>query len=137
MSAADSERRLGIADVVALTGMTASRIRYYEGRGLIAQPERVSGKRRYAPEVLRRLAFIDAAQRIGFTLDEVADLLADRGEEPAHERVRELALLKLPEIERLIERATQVRRLLELCSTCTCESIDECPIFNGVDFNLG
>jgi DNA-binding transcriptional MerR regulator len=133
----NQERGLAIGEVAALTGMTRSRIRYYEGRGLLAEAERVSGKRRYPPEVLRRLAFIDAAQRIGFTLDEVGDLLADRGDEPAHERVRELALLKLPELEQLIQRATQVKRLLKLCSTCTCDSIDDCPIFKEVDFNLG
>jgi MerR family redox-sensitive transcriptional activator SoxR len=134
---ADPGRRLAIGEVAALAGMSTSRIRYYEGRRLIAEPERVSGKRRYGPDVLRRLALIDAAQRVGFTLDEVADLLADRGEAPAHERLRALALLKLPEIERLIARATTVRRLLKICSECSCESIDLCPIFTAVDFNPG
>ena len=93
------------------------------------QPERVSGKRRYGPDVLRRLAIIDAAQRVGFGLEEIRDLLASR-DELAHERLRELALAKLPELEQLIERATSVRRLLEICSECDCESIDVCRMFD-------
>jgi MerR family transcriptional regulator, redox-sensitive transcriptional activator SoxR len=124
------ERRgLAIGEVAGQAGMSASRIRYYEARGLLPQPERVSGKRRYGPDVLRRLAIIDAAQRVGFGLEEIGDLLASR-DELAHERLRELALAKLPELEQLIERATSVRRLLEICSECDCESIDVCRMFD-------
>jgi DNA-binding transcriptional MerR regulator len=63
-------RQLAIGEVAQRAGMSASRIRYYEARGLIAEPERAAGKRRYGEEVLRRLAIIDAAQRVGFTLEE-------------------------------------------------------------------
>ena len=80
-------------------------------------------------DVLRRLAIIDAAQRVGFGLDEIRDLLASR-DELAHERLRELALAKLPELDELIERAASVRRLLEFCSDCDCDSIDVCRMFD-------
>ena len=109
--------------------MSASRIRYYEARGVLPEPERVAGKRRYTPEVLRRLAIIEAAQRVGFSLDEIRDLLGSR-DEPAHERLRQLAMLKLPALDELIERASAVRRVLTLCSTCSCESIDVCRMFD-------
>jgi DNA-binding transcriptional MerR regulator len=109
--------------------MTTSRIRYYEARGVLPEPERAAGKRRYSENVLRRLAIVDAAQRVGFTLDEISDLLGSR-DQPAHERLRELALLKLPELDELIDRATSVRRLLEICSKCSCESIDVCRMFD-------
>lgn len=109
-------------------GTTASRIRYYEARGVLPEPERVAGKRRYDDDVVRRLAIVDAAQRVGFALDEIRDLLGSR-DEPAHERLRRLAKLKLPELDELIERAVSVRRLLEICSTCDCESIDLCRMF--------
>jgi MerR family transcriptional regulator, redox-sensitive transcriptional activator SoxR len=125
----DDRRGLAIGEVAEQAGMSASRIRYYEARGLLPQPERVSGKRRYGPDVLRRLAIIDAAQRVGFGLEEIRDLLASR-DELAHERLRELALAKLPELDQLIERATSVRRLLEICSECDCESIDVCRMFD-------
>jgi MerR family mercuric resistance operon transcriptional regulator len=109
--------------------MSTSRIRYYEARGLLAEPERVAGKRRYTGEVFRWLAIIDAAQRVGFTLEEIRDLLGSR-EEPAHERLRQLAVSKLPELDDLIARATSVRRVLKMCSTCSCESIDVCRMFD-------
>ncbi len=120
---------LAIGEVAGRAGMSASRIRYYEARGLLPAPERAGGKRRYGEEVLRRLAIIDAAQRVGFTLEEIGDLLGSR-EEPAHERLRQLALMKLPELDELIARATSVRRVLTVCSRCSCESIDVCRMFD-------
>jgi MerR family transcriptional regulator, redox-sensitive transcriptional activator SoxR len=122
-------KQLAIGEVAQRAGMTASRIRYYEARGLLMPPGRVSGKRRYGSDVLRRLAIIDAAQRVGFGLDEIRDLLGSR-DELAHERLRQLALAKLPELDQLIDRATSVRRLLEICSECDCESIDACRMFD-------
>jgi len=122
-------KHLAIGEVAERAGMSASRIRYYEARDLLPQPDRVSGKRRYDPDVLRRLAIIDAAQRVGFGLDEIRDLLGSR-DELAHERLRQLAVAKLPELDELIDRATSVRRLLEICSECDCESIDVCRMFD-------
>jgi DNA-binding transcriptional MerR regulator len=122
-------KQLAIGQVAQRAGMSASRIRYYEARGILPPPERVAGKRRYSAEVLRRLAIIDAAQRVGFGLEEIRDLLASR-DELAHERLRELAMAKLPELDALIERAASVRRLLEICSACDCQSIDVCRMFD-------
>jgi MerR family transcriptional regulator, redox-sensitive transcriptional activator SoxR len=118
-----------IGEVADRAGMSTSRIRFYEARGLLPEPERVGGKRRYHEEVLRRLAIIDAAQRVGFTLEEIRDLLGSR-DELAHERLRQLAVLKLPELDDLIARATSVRRVLKICSRCDCESIDACRMFD-------
>jgi DNA-binding transcriptional MerR regulator len=122
-------RQLAIGEVAERAGMSTSRIRYYERRGLLPEPERAAGKRRYGEDVFRRLAIIDAAQRVGFTLEEIRDLLGSR-EEPAHERLRQLALLKLPELDELIARATSVRRVLRICCKCNCESIDVCRMFD-------
>jgi MerR family redox-sensitive transcriptional activator SoxR len=118
-----------IGEVAARAGMSTSRIRYYESRGLVIPPERVAGRRRYGEDVFRRLAIIDAAQRVGFTLEEIRDLLGSR-DQPAHERLRQLALLKLPELDELIARAVSVRRALAICSRCSCESIDMCRMFD-------
>jgi MerR family redox-sensitive transcriptional activator SoxR len=120
---------LAIGEVAERAGMSTSRIRYYEARGLLPEPERAGGKRRYTDEVFRRLAIIDAAQRVGFTLEEIRDLLGSR-DQPAHERLRQLAMLKLPELDELIARATSVRRVLKMCSKCNCESIDVCRMFD-------
>jgi MerR family transcriptional regulator, redox-sensitive transcriptional activator SoxR len=120
--------QLTIGAVARRAGMKPSRIRYYESIGVLPAPDRVAGKRRYSEQVLRRLAIIDAAQRVGFTLDEIRELLGSR-DQPAQERLRRLALLKLPELDALIAQATSVRRLLEICSTCNCDSIDVCRMF--------
>jgi MerR family transcriptional regulator, redox-sensitive transcriptional activator SoxR len=128
MAVLHPQPQLTIGEVAARAGMRASRIRYYEARGLLPEPERSSGQRRYTEEALRRLAIVDAAQRIGFTLDEIADLLGTQ-EGAARERLRALAELKLPEIEALIDRATTVRALLERCVECDCESLDVCSLF--------
>ena len=68
--------QMAIGEVAERAGMSTSRIRYYEARGLLPEPERAGGKRRYGEDVFRRLAIIDAAQRVGFTLEEIRDLLA-------------------------------------------------------------
>jgi MerR family redox-sensitive transcriptional activator SoxR len=122
-------RQMAIGEVAERADMSTSRIRYYEARRLLPEPERAAGKRRYGEDVFRRLAIIDAAQRVGFTLEEIRDLLGSR-DELAHERLRELALLKLPELDDLIARATSVRRVLKICSKCDCESIDVCRMFD-------
>ena len=125
----ENVKQMAIGEVAARAGMSTSQIRYYEARGLLPVPERASGKRVYTKEVFRRLAIIDAAQRVGFTLEEIRDLLGSR-DQPAHERLRQLAVLKLPELDDLIARATSVRRLLKICSKCNCESIDVCRMFD-------
>jgi MerR family transcriptional regulator, redox-sensitive transcriptional activator SoxR len=125
----EDARQLTIGEVVQRAQMSASRIRYYESRGILPVPERVSGRRRYSQDVLRRLAIIDAAQRVGFTLDQIRDLLGSR-DQPAHERLRGLALRKLPELDELIARAASVRRVLEICSRCDCTSLDTCCVFD-------
>jgi MerR family redox-sensitive transcriptional activator SoxR len=127
--ATSDERLLAIGEVAEQVGMSVSRIRYYESCGVLAEPERRSGKRRYPPDVLVQLQIIDAAQRVGFSLDEIRDLVWGRGD-PAHERLRQLALRKLPEIDELIHRATAVKKLLEICSTCQCETIADCRLLD-------
>ena len=125
----DAKPLLTIGEVARQAGMRASRIRYYERRGVLPAPERVSGMRRYSADVVRRLAIIDLAEHVGFTLDEIGQLFGP-DEHPPHDRIRALAIDKLPEIEDLIERATTVRRLLVTCANCECESLDECRLFD-------
>ena len=110
--------------------MRASRIRFYERRGILPAPERVSGMRRYNPAIVRRLAIIDLAQHVGFTLDEIGQLFGP-DHRPPHDRIRALAIHKLPEIEALIAHAATIRRLLVSCAACKCESLDECTLFAG------
>ncbi len=118
-----------IGEVADRAGVRVSLIRYYEDIGLLLEPERVSGQRRYDESVLRRLAVIDVAQRAGLSLDEIRELL-EHGNDPMSDRLRELAERRLPEIDALIDRAQRVRAWLHTAQSCDCQSIDECALFD-------
>jgi MerR family transcriptional regulator, redox-sensitive transcriptional activator SoxR len=125
-----SAHSLSIGEVVRATGKAASAIRYYEEIGLLPDPDRVSGRRRYPPEVVRTLAVIETAQRAGLTLPEVRLLLASSpGDRAAIERLRDVAVRKLPELTALIERTELVRGWLEAAARCDCPTLDDCPLF--------
>jgi MerR family transcriptional regulator, redox-sensitive transcriptional activator SoxR len=121
---------LSIGDVAARAGLRTSAIRWYERVGVLPEPERVGGRRRYGPEVLDRLAVVDTAQRAGLTLEEIRELLegADAGE-PVGDRLRALAERKLPEVEALIARAEAVRGWLRVAADCRCPTFEECALF--------
>ncbi len=124
--------RLTIGEVAERAGRRRSSIRYYESIGLLPEPERVSGQRRYGPEVLRTLAVIDAAQRAGLSLEEVRDvLMAGSTGTPVGDRLRALAERKLPEVEAVIDHAEAVRRWLHAAGTCQCLTLEECPLLDA------
>jgi MerR family redox-sensitive transcriptional activator SoxR len=119
---------LSIGEVARRANVNASAIRYYEGVGLLPEPERVGGKRRYDEAVLRTLAVIDAAKRAGFTIEEVRTLIHGfPAEATAAERWQALATDKLAEVDGLISRLRQMQELLEEALRCDCASLDECP----------
>jgi MerR family transcriptional regulator, redox-sensitive transcriptional activator SoxR len=123
---------LGIGELARLTGKRASALRYYEQIGLLPEPARVDGRRRYHPGVMRTLAVIDTGQRAGLALEEIKTLLEaspDDGE--AISRLREVAERKLPQIKALIEHSQIVRDWLECAARCECPDLDQCPLFDG------
>lgn len=130
---------LTIGRLAAAGGVNASAVRYYERRGLMPEPARVSGQRRYDEAALARLRTIRAAQHAGLSLDEVALLLAGADDGESAEALRQLAEQKLPDIEALIERTETIKRWLELAADCRCASLDVCSLFGSDDRgdNLG
>ena len=129
-SAATEATRMRIGEAAALAGVRASAIRYYESVGVLPEPEREAGQRRYTADVLKRLAIIDIAQRAGFTLEETKWLLGADRSGKAHESMRALARGKLPAISALIERAEAVKRWLEIAGSCRCSTLDVCALFD-------
>jgi MerR family redox-sensitive transcriptional activator SoxR len=122
---------LPIGEVARQSGKAPSAIRYYEEVGLLAEPARISGRRRYPPTVVRTLAVIETAQRAGLSLDEIRLLLdATALDDAATERLREVAEQKLPALSEAIERAEIVRRWLEDAAQCRCPTLDDCPLFD-------
>lgn len=122
---------LTIGQLARAAGVNTSAIRYYESKGVLPEPARESGQRRYGPEALRRLHVLDVAKRAGFTLEEASVLLATDGRgNPVHAQLRELAARKLPEVEALIERAQAMRDWLNTATGCNCETLDVCALFD-------
>jgi len=120
-----------IGAVAALSGRRPSSIRYYEQIGLLPPAARTSGRRVYGPDTVRTLAVIETGQRAGLTLDEIRTLLsAAPDDQAAVERLREVAIRKLPQVKELIERTEIVRDWLEAAVRCECPSLDECPLFD-------
>ncbi|HZA65889.1 MAG TPA: redox-sensitive transcriptional activator SoxR, partial [Geminicoccaceae bacterium] len=117
---------LTIGEVAGRSGVAASALRFYEERGLIASERAGSGHRRYPRAVLRRIAFIVFAQRIGLTLDEIADELAKLPENRVPTR-SDWAKLSSSWTARIEERIAELERLragLTECIGCGCLSLD-------------
>ena len=124
-----NDDKLRIGEVAEQAGLRKSAIRYYEDIGLLPEPERISGQRVYGPSILRRLAVIDVSQRAGLSLDEIRELV-NAGSAPVSDQLQELASKKLPEIEALIVRAEAMRDWLKTAQGCSCQTIDECGLFD-------
>jgi MerR family redox-sensitive transcriptional activator SoxR len=113
-----------IGELAEKAGVATSAIRYYESIGLLPEPYRVSGQRRYGEDTLKRLEFIAAAQQAGFTLREISEL-SDGFD------VRGLAQRKLPEVKAELKLARERKRWLDAAAECDCGSPDECTLFDG------
>jgi MerR family transcriptional regulator, redox-sensitive transcriptional activator SoxR len=120
-----------IGAVAAQAGRRPSSIRYYEQIGLLPPAARANGRRVYGPDTVRTLAVIETGQRAGLSLDEIRALLSAKPDDQAAiERLREVAIRKLPQVKELIERTELVRDWLEAAARCECPSLKECPLFD-------
>jgi MerR family redox-sensitive transcriptional activator SoxR len=124
------EATLSIGDVAGRAGVRTSSIRYYESIGVLPEPERQSGQRRYGLDAVERLKVIDVAQQAGFSLSEIRELLesSDRGQ--VSEQLKALAERKLPEVDELIVRAQAMKAWLETATACNCSTLDVCGLFD-------
>ena len=126
---------LTIGDVARRSGVAASALRYYDERGLIESERAGSGHRRYPRRVLRRIAFIVFAQRIGLTLDEIGEELAklppDRA--PARGDWERLSSTWTHRIDDRIAELERLRAGLTECIGCGCLSLDRCRLANPDD----
>jgi MerR family redox-sensitive transcriptional activator SoxR len=120
--------QLTISQVARQIRLRPSAIRYYERIGLLPPAERVSGQRRYDPTVLYRLAIIQRARQLGFTLSEIRLLFFGfRDITRASERWRTLSQRKIAELDHLMDGIRAVRGVLKtLMTKCRCETLDQC-----------
>jgi MerR family redox-sensitive transcriptional activator SoxR len=126
----DDWPELTIGEVAQKAGVATSSIRYYESIGLLPEPDRLHGQRRYRSDVLGRLAFIGVAQSAGFKLSEIKGLVdgVDGGDGMAGQ-MRSLSSRKLTEVEALLERTKAMKGWLEVAKECGCKTPDECALF--------
>jgi MerR family mercuric resistance operon transcriptional regulator len=128
-----------IAGLAQAGGVGVETVRYYQRRGLLDQPARpdgggsAGGVRRYGEADVRRLRFIRAAQAAGFTLEQIAELLAlDAGDD--HARARGLALERIAALDaKIAELETARDALKRLARTCGETTSGPCPILSAFE----
>jgi MerR family transcriptional regulator, redox-sensitive transcriptional activator SoxR len=126
---------LTIGEVSQRSGVASSALRFYEERGLLASERAGSGHRRYPRAVLRRIAFIVFAQRVGLTLDEIGTELARLPPDRAPTR-RDWSRLSGTWTSRIDDRIAELERLragLTECIGCGCLSLERCRMANPDD----
>ena len=126
---------LTISEVSRRSGVAASALRYYEELGLVVSTRAGSGHRRFPRAVLRRIAFIVFAQRIGLSLEEITAELAKLPADRIPTR-RDWSRLSGEWMRRIEQRIAELQRLkagLTECIGCGCLSIDRCQFANPAD----
>lgn len=126
---------LTIGEVSRRSGVASSALRFYEERGMISSERAGSGHRRYPRPVLRRIAFIVFAQRIGLSLDEISSELLKLPSDRAPTK-RDWTRLSSSWSSRIDDRISELQRLkdgLTGCIGCGCLSLDRCELANPED----
>jgi MerR family redox-sensitive transcriptional activator SoxR len=126
---------LSIGQLSTRSGVATSALRYYEDLGLIGSERSGGNQRRYAQATLRRVAFIRSAQRVGLTLDEIAEALATlpAGRTPTKADWSRLSRSWRPRIDAQIERLERLSDKLDSCIGCGCLSLRTCALNNPDD----
>ncbi len=126
---------LNIGDAARASGVTAKMIRHYESIGLVKAPRRTeAGYRLYSEQDVRVLQFIHRGRALGFSLDQIRDLLALwEDKHRASADVRAMALAHIAELDRKIAEMAAMRRTLEsLATSCHGDERSDCPILDDL-----
>ena len=132
---AQIHRDLSVGEVAARSGIRVSAVHFYECKGLIHAARSSGNQRRFAREVLRRIAVIKVAQRAGIPLARIKQALAEL---PAHRAPTKQDWERLSaewrqDLEGRIRRLTRLRDQMTLCIGCGCLSTEHCPLRNPKD----
>ncbi len=123
-----------IGQAARAAGVNQQTLRYYERRGLLPRPPRRGAFRTYEDEAVRIVQFVKCAQDLGFSLDEVEQLLRLRGVSPSERhRVSAIAERKLTDIDAKIGQLRAMRRALaKLVASCHRGGTPSCPIIEAL-----
>lgn len=128
-------KELTVGEVAARSGVAVSTLHFYEAKGLITSRRTSGNQRRYPRDVLRRVAVIKIAQRVGIPLAAINTALATlpEGRSPTAADWRAFSQSWRVELDERIRRLTQLRDQLDGCIGCGCLSIANCPLRNPLD----
>jgi MerR family redox-sensitive transcriptional activator SoxR len=134
-----TDQELTIGEVADRAGVTSSALRFYEAEGLIASARTSGGQRRYHRDVLRRIAFVRAAQTVGLSLTEIKAALATlpRSRTPTKKDWERLSRGWRPRLDERIAELVRVRDELTSCIGCGCLSLRACALYNPADRAAG
>ncbi len=126
---------LAIGELARRAGVAASALRFYEAEGLIAGARSAAGRRQYPRHVLRRVAFIRAAQAVGLGLTEIRAALQGLpdGRTPTQADWQRLAGAWQPLLDQRITALQRLRDQLASCIGCGCLSLKTCALYNPAD----
>ncbi|HEX9682747.1 MAG TPA: redox-sensitive transcriptional activator SoxR [Acidimicrobiales bacterium] len=126
---------MSIGEVADRSGLAPSALRFYEDQGLIRAERSPSGHRKYHRDVLRRVAFIRIAQRMGLSLDEITSTLSSLPSErtPTAEDWGRLSWAWTARLDDEISVLSRLRDQLTSCIGCGCLSLDSCQLYNPTD----
>ena len=124
---------LSVGEVARRSGVPVSTLHFYEAKGLIGSTRTQGNQRRYCREVLRRVAFIRVAQRVGITLADIRSALASLPTAPTRSDWKRLSSLWRADLNQRIEQLERLRDTLDDCIGCGCLSIDRCRLRNPGD----
>jgi MerR family transcriptional regulator, redox-sensitive transcriptional activator SoxR len=130
---------LSIGELARRAGVTVPTLRFYEKRGLIASTRTTGNQRQFPRHSLRRLAVIAAGQRVGLTLAQVADALAElpTGRAPTQREWRKMSEHWAVIVDARIRQLAVLRDSLDGCIGCGCLSLGKCTLFNPDDEAAG
>jgi MerR family mercuric resistance operon transcriptional regulator len=125
-----------ISETAREAGVNAQTLRYYERRGLLPKPpRRGSGYREYPDDAVRIVRFIKRAQELGFSLDEIEELVRLRGvRRGERQKVRAIAERKIAQVDQKIAQLSAMREALaHLVDSCRRGGAAECPIIDALN----
>ena len=115
---------LPIGEVARLTQTPITTLRFYERRGLLEPPARAGGQRRYDPAVVMRLMVIRFCRIAGLSIDDIAEVVADRS--PRRTRTRAIAERQIATIDAQVQQLALARRMMAAVLACRCPTVERC-----------
>ncbi len=126
---------LSIGYVASRTGLAVSAIRFYEERGLVRPDRNAGGQRRFERADIRRLSFVQIAQQLGFSIQQIAEVLEQlpNGRTPTKRDWTQISRSFRKDLDDRILMLSRLRDRLDGCIGCGCLSLENCALYNPAD----